>query len=79
MLEYLNYAGTNSHWSLLAKVTEVGADGTSSLPSTTYGYIASDPPDTLGASGQIIGGANEPLTVMDNAAADFLDLMGRPS
>jgi RHS repeat-associated protein len=76
VLDYLNYAGTNTHWSLLSKVTELGADGTSSLPPATYGYVVSDPPDTLSAAGQLIGGLNEPLMVMDNPAVDFLDLNG---
>ncbi len=76
LLEYLNYAGANSHWSLLAKVTEVGADGTSTLPPATYEYVVSDPPDTLSAAGHIIGGLNEPTLVMDNPAVDFLDLNG---
>jgi RHS repeat-associated protein len=75
-LEYLNYAGTNSHWSLLAKVTQVGSDGVSTLPPATFGYDVSNPPDLLSATGQIIGGTNEPPFVMDNAAADFLDLNG---
>ena len=76
VLEYLNYAGTNSHWSLLAKVTQVGSDGVSTLPPATFGYDVSNPPDLLSATGQIIGGINEPPFVMDNAAADFLDLNG---
>jgi RHS repeat-associated protein len=76
VLDYLNYAGTNSHWSLLASVTEFGADGTNSLPPATYGYAVSDPPPTLSAAGQIIGASNEPPVVMDNPAVDFLDLNG---
>ena len=76
VLDYLNYAGTNSHWSLLAKVTLVGADGASSLPPATYGYVVSDPPDLLSASGKIIGGSNEPPVVMDNPLVEFLDLNG---
>lgn len=75
-LEYLSYAGTNSHWSLLAKVTLVGADGVSTLPSLTFGYALSDPPDTLSAAGHIIGGTNEPPVVMDNTLVELIDLNG---
>jgi len=58
-LEYLNYAGTNTHWSLLSKVTLVGA--TASRPSpATHGYTVSNPPDVLSAAGEAIGGTNEP-------------------
>jgi RHS repeat-associated protein len=76
VLDYLNYAGTNSYWSLLAKVTEVGADGTNSLPPATYGYALSNPPDSISAAGSIMGGSNEPPQVMDNPAVDFIDLNG---
>ena len=37
-LAYLDYAGTNSHWSLLARVTPIGADGTNTLPASSFGY-----------------------------------------
>jgi YD repeat-containing protein len=75
-LDYLRYAGTNSHWSLLARVQQVGADGTSTLPPATFGYAVCDPPDLLSATGREIGGANEPPFVMDNELADLVDLNG---
>ncbi|HVV71653.1 MAG TPA: toxin TcdB middle/N-terminal domain-containing protein, partial [Verrucomicrobiae bacterium] len=75
-LEYLDYAGTNSHWSLLAKVTPLGADGTNTLPSSSFGYALSDPPDSLSAADQLIGGTNEPPLVMDNSLVDLVDLNG---
>ena len=75
-LNYLNYAGTNSHWSLLASVQQVGADGVSALPPATFGYTVCNPPDTLSAAGLIIGGLNEPSFVMSNPTTDFLDLNG---
>lgn len=75
-LQYLDYAGTNSHWSLLAQVTPVGADGISTLPSSTFGYSVSNPPDTLSAANQIIGGTNEPPQVMDNPLVELVDLNG---
>jgi hypothetical protein len=43
-LEYLRYEGDASHWSLLAKVTLVGADGTTALPPARFGYAVSNPP-----------------------------------
>jgi YD repeat-containing protein len=75
-LEYLNYAGTNSHWSLLAKVTPLGADGLTTLPASTFGYAISDPPDSVSAAGHIIGGTNEPPQVMDNPLIELVDLNG---
>src|SRR5262249_31655987 len=65
-LHYLQYAGTNSHWSLLGRVVPVGADGTSTLPASTLGYAVCNPPDTLSAVGKEIGGVNEPPFAMDN-------------
>jgi hypothetical protein len=75
-LSYLNYAGTNSHWSLLAKITPVGADGTSELPSSDFGYSVCNPPDTSSAVTHILGGQNEPTLVMDSALIDIVDLNG---
>ncbi len=76
VLDYLNYAGTNSYWSLLASVTVVGADGASSLPPASFGYSVCNPPDTLSAIGYEIDGTNEPLSVMDNPLVDLVDLNG---
>ena len=75
-LDYLDYAGTNSHWSLLARVTLVGTDGVTALPPTTFGYAVCNPPDTLSATHQIIGGVNEPPFVMDSSLVDLVDLNG---
>ena len=76
VLDYLNYAGTNSYWSLLASVTVLGADGTSSLPPATFGYTVCNPPDTLSAAGYELDGTNEPPFVMDNPLVDLVDLNG---
>jgi RHS repeat-associated protein len=73
-LEYLNYAGAETHWSLLAQVTLVGADGVTSLPPATHDYSVSHPPDVLSAAGRVIGGVNEPPVVMDHPSVDFADL-----
>ncbi len=76
VLDYLNYAGTNSHWSLLARVTVFGADGTSGLPPVSCGYSLCNPPDTLSAVGYELDGTNEPPFVMDNPLVDLVDLNG---
>ncbi len=75
-LAYLTYAGTNSHWSLLARVTPIGADGTTALPASEFAYSVCNPPDILSALGHILGGQNEPDLVMDSELVDFVDLNG---
>ncbi len=75
-LGYLKYAGTNTHWSLLASVQIVGSDGVSRLPPTTLGYAVCNPPATLSASGQALGGTNEPASVMDNEFVELADVNG---
>jgi hypothetical protein len=69
--EYLDYAGTNSYCSLVARVTPIGADGVSTLPASTFGYAVLDPPDPVSAAGHIIGGSNEPPAVMDNPLVEL--------
>ena len=71
-LEYAT-AG-NAIWSVLSKVTLVGADGISTLPAASFGYTLSDPPSTVSASDKLIGGSNEPLQVMDNQLVELVDL-----
>ena len=75
-LEYVRYAGTNSHWSLLASVQPVGSDGVSTLPPSTFGYAICNPPDQISAAGKAIGSVNEPPLVMDNPLAEFIDFNG---
>ncbi|MBI2927403.1 MAG: VCBS repeat-containing protein [Verrucomicrobia bacterium] len=75
-LDYLRYAGADSHWSLLAKVLQVGADGDTTLPPATFDYAVCHPPDMLSAEGNEIGGLNEPPFVMDNELVDLVDLNG---
>ncbi len=77
-LQYLDYAGTNSHWSLLAKVIQVGADGVSTLPSPGFDYNVCNPPDTVSAAGKVIPGVNEPALVMDGGSTnvELIDLNG---
>ncbi|MCX6916833.1 MAG: VCBS repeat-containing protein, partial [Verrucomicrobia bacterium] len=75
-LEYLDYAGTNTHWSLLARVTPVGADGSSAMPSSTFGYAVCNPANHAYATNAVILSLNEPTTVMDNPLAELIDLNG---
>ena len=75
-LGYWRHVGVNSHWSYLASVTQIGADGTNALPASRFGYSICDPPETVSAEGKIIGGLNEPPFVMDNPLVDLVDLNG---
>jgi RHS repeat-associated protein len=75
-LGYADYAGTNSHWSLLESIQQVGADGTSRLPAATFGYAICNPPDLVSATNSILGGLNEPSLVMDSESVDLVDLNG---
>ncbi|HKX61981.1 MAG TPA: toxin TcdB middle/N-terminal domain-containing protein, partial [Verrucomicrobiae bacterium] len=64
----------SSPWSLLSQIVPVGADGLGALPPVRFGYTRCDPPETLSATGQIVGGLDEPPHVMDNALVDLIDL-----
>ncbi len=75
-LDYAKYAGDDSHWSLLAKITQVGADGVATLPPASFTHQICNPPDLLDASGHVIGGENVPPFVMDNPLVDLVDLNG---
>lgn len=73
-LSYLRYAGADSHWSLLERITLVGADGTSALPPATYSYAVSDPPSEISAGDHLWSSLNEPAAVMDNSLVELIDL-----
>jgi RHS repeat-associated protein len=75
-LTYLGYAPGQSHGSLLHEVTQVGADGMSTLPPARFDYSISNPPATVSAASHLIGGTNEPPFVMDNANVELSDLNG---
>jgi RHS repeat-associated protein len=75
-LTYLDYAPGQTHWSLLREITQVGADGASTLPPARFNYSVCHPPATVSALNQFIGGTNEPLFAMDNANVDLVDLNG---
>jgi len=75
-LEYLPYAGTNTHWSFLHRVRQFGATGTNELPALSLGYLVRDPPVQADASPHWIPSENAPPTVMDAENAEFVDLNG---
>ncbi len=68
---------THPHWSLLSSLTQLGDDGVSPLPATTFRYATlapEDKPSTISATGRVIGAINEPSVVMDNAKVELLDI-----
>lgn len=73
-LAYLNYAGTNSHWSLLERVTMIGADGVSAMPPAKFNYAVCNPPVVLSATSNVLASVNEPIAVMDNELVDLVDM-----
>jgi hypothetical protein len=73
-LDYLRYDGAASHWSLLASVTLIGADGITALPSATFEYAVSHPPAVIDASSNVWASVNSPNAVMDNSLVDLIDL-----
>lgn len=75
-LEYAQYAGSNSHGSLLGAVALVGADGVSALPPSTFGYAACEPPADVSAADHVVSSLNEPPQLMDNENVEFVDMNG---
>jgi RHS repeat-associated protein len=75
-IEYLQYAGPNTHWSFVSRVRHVGADGVSELPATTFGYAVCEPPEVVDASAAVIGAFNEPPRAPDFDSVDLLDING---
>ncbi len=73
-LDYLRYAGNASHWSLLEKVTLVGADGVTALPPARHRYTVCHPPVELSAKDHLLGTIAEPAAVMDNELVELIDL-----
>ncbi|HXI53371.1 MAG TPA: SpvB/TcaC N-terminal domain-containing protein, partial [Candidatus Saccharimonadales bacterium] len=66
-LSYLDEDPGQPIWSLLSSITQVGADGVSTLPPARFGYSVCHPPATVALAGEGMGGTNEPPFVMDNA------------
>ena len=50
--------------------------GVNRLPAATFDYTVCNPPAVLDAGAALIGGLNEPSTVMDSQFVDLLDLNG---
>ena len=65
---------THPHWSLLSKVTLVGADGASSLPPAEFEYGVQAQPRVVSAFDAVTGVQGEPTQVMDNPFVDLIDL-----
>lgn len=71
---YVLHYDTHPHWSLLSKVTLIGADGVSALPSANFEYGVREQPRVVSAANSVIGTKGEPLKVMDNDFVDLVDL-----
>ncbi len=71
----LSYDG-DPFWSVLTSVTQLGADGVSSLPPMRLAYTAAVLPDTISAANGIVGSVNTPLQLMDTGLTDLVDLNG---
>jgi len=76
---------THPFWSLLKRVTPVGASGvnrqevskdTEALPPSEFGYYVCAPDQYTTITGNIITSINEPIFSPDNSLADFLDVNG---
>ncbi|MCK4660572.1 MAG: VCBS repeat-containing protein [Phycisphaerae bacterium] len=69
--------GAHPHWSLLTTITQYGADGTSTLPDTTFTYSVFDPGDPavpISAAGHVVSSSGPTGAVMDNPNVDLIDL-----
>ncbi|GIK15989.1 MAG: hypothetical protein BroJett003_09530 [Planctomycetota bacterium] len=72
----LTYAA-HPHWSLLSRVTTIGADGVSALPSTTFEYSAfrsGDGSAPISAAGAVIETRGEPPEALDSEHTELTDL-----
>jgi RHS repeat-associated protein len=72
VLEY----STNAHWSLLSKVTLIGADGATEMPSMTFAYTQCNAAQTLSAASSRIASSNTPRALMDQEWVELIDLNG---
>lgn len=69
----LEYAA-GEHLSLLSKVTQVGADGVTALPSVTYSYSSWTPPDNVAAD--LIRSRDAPVEGFDSPSVELIDMNG---
>ncbi len=79
--DYLNrryqiHYHSNASVSLIAAVTEFGADDKLSLPPSRYAYTTCTEAKSISAGNAIIRSANEPLGTFADPRVDFLDLNG---
>ncbi|MEZ5326894.1 MAG: toxin TcdB middle/N-terminal domain-containing protein [Verrucomicrobiales bacterium] len=65
-----------SHWSLLEKVTPIGADGVSALPASTFGYTECRNEPVVSVSGAVVNSQNAPPVAFDRDLVDLADLNG---
>ena len=75
-LSYWPYAGTNTVFSLLGSVREVGCDGKTALPSLSFGYGVCHPPEDVNAAARLLTSFNEPPIGPDNPRVELVDLNG---
>ncbi|MEK6676772.1 MAG: SpvB/TcaC N-terminal domain-containing protein, partial [Planctomycetota bacterium] len=68
---------TDPNQSLLTTITQIGADGVSSLPTTRFGYATfplGNPDIPIDATPGVIGSVNEPSSVLDSSRVEIIDL-----
>jgi RHS repeat-associated protein len=70
----LDYDDSNPIFSYLARITQYGSDGVSTLPQISFSYAEFDPNSIVSASDAVIGSANSPAVVMDSKHSDLIDL-----
>jgi RHS repeat-associated protein len=63
-----------SHLSLLARVTQLGADGSTALPALSFGYSEWTPPDNVAAT--LIRSRNAPPEGFDSGSVELIDTNG---
>lgn len=61
---------------LLESVTQLGMDGATTLPPSTYGYTTCQEPENVSAAGSLITSMRDPSSAFDLGTVDFIDLNG---
>jgi RHS repeat-associated protein len=74
--KYVLRYDAHPHWSLLTQVTQVGADGVSTLPPLEMAYRLRVPPATLSAAGVIIESVNTPQVTPESGSVEITELNG---
>jgi RHS repeat-associated protein len=65
---------TGAHLSLLTRVTQLGFDGTTALPTLTYAYTAWTPPDDVAAL--VIRSRDAPSAAFESPSVELIDMNG---